>query len=56
MKSKWGIDISIDYTDYDGNVFEVFHYEWDSFDYDPIIEKKLEIFIPCATAKPCGIL
>ena len=43
MKSKWGIDISIDYTDYDGNVFEVFHYEWDSFDYDPIIEKKLEI-------------
>ena len=43
MKPKWGIDISIDYTDEYGNVFEVFHYEWDSFEYEPIAEKKIEI-------------
>ena len=42
MKPKWGIDISIDYVSADA-VFEVFHYEWDSFDYDTVIEKKLEI-------------
>ena len=42
MKSKWGIDISIDYVSPE-SVFEVFHYEWDSFEYDDIQEKKLEI-------------
>lgn len=42
MKPKWGIDISIDYVSEDA-VFEVFHYEWDSFEYDPVIEKKQEI-------------
>jgi len=42
MKPKWGIDISIDYVSPDA-VFEVFHYEWDSFDYEQVIEKKLEI-------------
>ena len=42
MKPKWGIDISIDYVSEDA-VFEVFHYEWDSFDYNAVVEKKLEI-------------
>jgi hypothetical protein len=42
MKPKWGIDISIDYVSEDA-VFEVFHYEWDSFEYDAVVEKKLEI-------------
>ena len=42
MKPKWGIDISIDYVSPDA-VFEVFHYEWDSFEYQAVVEKKLEI-------------
>ena len=42
MKPKWGIDISIDYVSKD-DVFEVFHYEWDSFDFDKVVEKKKQI-------------
>lgn len=42
MKPKWGIDISIDYISKDC-VFEVFHYEWDSFNFDYVESKKLEI-------------
>jgi hypothetical protein len=43
MRPKWGIDMSIDYVDDDGNVFEVFHYEWDNFDYNSVQAKKEEI-------------
>lgn len=42
MKPKWGIDISIDFVSED-KVFEVFHYEWDSFEYNAVMQKKLEI-------------
>jgi hypothetical protein len=47
MYPKYGIDVSIDYTDYDGNVFEVFHFEWDSFEYQPIqdMKHKIEEFV-----------
>jgi len=40
IKPKWGLDISIDYTDADGNVFELLHWEWDGFDHDEVNEKK----------------
>ena len=39
MKPKWGIDISIDYVSKDA-VFEVFHYEWDAFEYDAVMKMK----------------
>ena len=42
MKPKWGIDISIDYVSEEA-VFEVFHYEWDSFTFSAVQDKKLEI-------------
>ena len=43
MRPKWGIDMSIDYVDRRGNVFEIFHYEWDNFDQSSVEEKKEEI-------------
>lgn len=43
LRPKWGIDVSIDYVDREGNVFEVFHYEWDAFEFAPVQAKKEEI-------------
>ena len=43
MRPKWGIDMSIDYVDRKGNVFEILHYEWDNFDYESVQSKKEEI-------------
>jgi len=40
IRPKWGLDFSIDYADAEGNVFEVLHWEWDSFDYEEIKQKK----------------
>jgi hypothetical protein len=42
MKPKWGIDISIDYVD-QHRAYEVFHYEWDDFDYDIVLRQQLKI-------------
>ncbi len=42
MRPKWGIDVSIDYADSE-NVFEVFHFEWDDFDYDTVAAKQEKI-------------
>ena len=46
MKPRWGIDISIDYVD-EGRVFEVFHYEWDDFDFNKVnnMKKIIEDFV-----------
>ena len=43
MRPKWGMDISIDYVDEKGNVFEVLHWEWDGFDYNEVYDKKKQI-------------
>ncbi len=43
IRSKWGIDLAIDYVDKDGDAFEVFHYEWDDFDFEKVLEMKENI-------------
>ena len=43
MRPKWGMDISVDYADHVGNVFELLHWEYDGFDHDEIADKKTHI-------------
>lgn len=40
IKPKFGIDFSIDWCDPEGNVFEILHWEWDSFELDKVQERK----------------
>ncbi len=40
IRPKWGLDFSIDWADSQGNVFEVLHWEWDSFSYESVYDKK----------------
>jgi hypothetical protein len=47
LRPKWGLDFSMDYADRDGNVFEVLHFEYDSFVYEEIqsrVDKYTEYF------------
>ena len=43
LQSKWGIDISFDYVDEQGNVMELFHYEWDSHILEDVLDTKEKI-------------
>ena len=43
IKPKWGIDISLDYVDNLGNLFELFHFEWDDHNLWTVQETKLHI-------------
>jgi hypothetical protein len=43
IKPKWGIDFSIDYAGVDGHTFEIFHYEWDSFNLEQVEQVKLKL-------------
>ncbi len=43
MRPKWGLDFSMDYVDREGNAFELLHWEWDSFDYNEIMQIKKSI-------------
>ncbi len=47
IKPKWGLDFSVDYADAQGNVFEVLHWEWDTFNFEEIQQKKkqMDIFL-----------
>ncbi len=50
IQPKYGIDFSMDYVDEDGNVFEIFHYEYDcvgknSYSEIEIIKEKVEAVI-----------
>jgi hypothetical protein len=40
IRPKWGVDFSIDWADREGNVFEILHYEFDSWEFKEIQEVK----------------
>lgn len=43
LRPKWGLDFSMDYVDYNGNAFELLHWEWDSFNYDEIEQIRIDV-------------
>ncbi len=49
LRPKWGLDFSMDWVDLDGNAFEVFHWEYDGFDYEDIQVRKLQVQAKLAT-------
>lgn len=49
LRPKWGLDFSMDWVDNDGNAFEVFHWEYDGFDYEEIQVRKLQVQAKIAT-------
>lgn len=42
LRAKWGIDVSIDYVSKE-HAFELFHYEWDDFNLDNVLDKQYEV-------------
>ena len=49
LRPKWGLDFSMDYVDRQGNAFEVLHWEYDSFDYEEVQVRKLQVQARLAT-------
>lgn len=39
LRPKWGLDFSIDFTDKSGRVFEILHFEYDSFAFEEIQQR-----------------
>jgi hypothetical protein len=42
-RKKWGIDFALDYVDDQGDVWEIVHIEWDSYNLEEVIETKSQI-------------
>lgn len=42
-RAKWGVDFSMDYVDNQGNVLEIFHFEYDAYSLDEILKIKEKV-------------
>lgn len=43
LRSKWGLDFSMDWVDDKGNAFEVLHWEWDGFDFEEVDSQRQRV-------------